>query len=57
MISSATGHGVRLRGLSEYYMARPENCPPNTVVIGYASVADKDIPELVDALHRAWSSF
>ena len=57
MIREAAEHGVRLHGLSEYYMARPENCPPSTVVIGYASVADRDIPELVDALHHAWSSF
>ena len=54
MIRAAAREGVQLRGLSEYYMERRNSCPPNTVVIGYASVADKDIPELVAALHRAW---
>ncbi len=57
MVSAAAGEGVRLRGLSEYYMERRESCPQNTVVVGYASVADRDIPSLVTALHRAWSGF
>ena len=57
MIRTATAQGVQLRGLSEYYMTGAENCPPNTVVVGYASVADKDIAELVRALHLAWISF
>lgn len=57
MVHAAAEEGVRLRGLSEYYMERRESCPPNTVVIGYASVADKEIPELVAALHHAWGSF
>lgn len=55
MVSAAAREGVRLRGLSEYYMERRETCPVNTVVIGYASVADQEIPSLVAILHRAWS--
>lgn len=57
MVQAAAREGVRLRGLGEYYMQRRERCPPNTVVIGYASVADRDIPELVEALCRAWKEF
>ena len=56
MIASALQEGVKLRGLSEYYMADREQCPENTVVLGYASLRDEDIPELVQALHRAWTA-
>ena len=54
MVRSAAAEGVRLKGLGEYYMERREDCPPNTVVLGYASVRDEEIPELVLALERAW---
>lgn len=54
MVRAAAQEGVRLHGLSEYYMEWRESCPKNTVVIGYASVADCEIPALVAALHRAW---
>ena len=35
-------------------MARRELCPDNTVVLGYASLKDQDIPVLVQSLRRAW---
>jgi len=54
MVASALAHGVRLRGLSEYYMARRERCQDNTVVVGYASLADQDIPALARTLRDAW---
>lgn len=54
MVEAALTEGVKVRGLSEYYIERLENCPPNTVILGYASVADRDIPELTEALYRAW---
>lgn len=54
MIASALREGVKLRGLSEYYMADRERCPKNTVVLGYASLRNEEVPELVRALHRAW---
>ena len=55
MIASASREGVKLRGLSEYYMADRERCPENTVVLGYASLHNEEIPELVRALRRAWN--
>ena len=55
MIASAAAEGVKLRGLSEYYMENREACPPNTVVLGYASLQNEEIPELVRALKRAWA--
>lgn len=54
MTAAALREGVRLRGLSGYYMADREQCPENTVVLGYASLRDEEIPELVQALVRAW---
>lgn len=54
MEDAARRAGVRLRGLSGYYMERREACPENTVVLGYASLADSRIPGLVEALREAW---
>ena len=54
MIASAQKEGVKLRGLSEYYMEHRELCRENTVVLGYASLKNEEIPELVQALRRAW---
>lgn len=54
MAASALREGVRVRGLSEYYMERRERCPENCVILGYAGLRDGDIPELAGALKRAW---
>ena len=54
MVARAAEQGVRLRGLSEYYMERREACPADTVILGYASLDDGDIPSLAAALGRAW---
>ena len=54
MVASAAAGGVRLHGLSEYYLARPELCPPDTVVAGYAALAEADIDAAADALANAW---
>ena len=51
---SALAAGVRLRGLGRYYMERAEQCPTNTVVLGYASLRDEEIPTLAEALRSAW---
>ncbi len=53
MVARAEAQGVRLRGLSGYYMDRRERCPDNTVIVGYASLDDRDIPALAQALGRA----
>ena len=54
MVQAAARQGVRLRGLSEYYMARPERCAPDTVVAGYAGLKAQDIPAVCAALGTAW---
>ncbi|HIZ41202.1 MAG TPA: PLP-dependent aminotransferase family protein [Candidatus Gemmiger excrementigallinarum] len=54
MVEAAAREGVRLRGLREYYLARPELCPPDTVVAGYSALKEEDIPAVAAALARAW---
>lgn len=54
MVRAAAQEGVRLRGLSEYYLARRELCPPDTVVAGYSALKEEDIPAVAAALARAW---
>jgi len=56
MVRAAAQEGVRLRGLSEYYLARRELCPPDTVVAGYSALKEEDIPAVAAALARAWVS-
>lgn len=54
MVAAAEREGVRLRGLSDYYMARSESCRPDTVVAGYAGLREEDIDAVAAALARAW---
>ena len=54
MLNAAGAAGVRLAGLSSYYMARPALCPPRTVVVGYAGLPPEDLAPLARALARAW---
>ena len=51
---SCLAEGVRLRGLSEYYMADKSACAPDTVVAGYAALKSEDIEAVAAALARAW---
>lgn len=55
MTASALAHGVKVKGLSEYYMERKELCPENNVILGYASLQDEEITDLVSALKQAWA--
>ena len=54
MVAAAAAQGVRLRGLSAYYMAERAACAPDTVVAGYAALKTKDIDAVAQALARAW---
>ena len=56
MVAAAAAQGVRVRGLSDYYMARAENCLPDTVVAGYAALPEADIEGVAAALARAWAA-
>ena len=56
MVRRALEEGVKLTGLSTYYLEGAEGCPESTVVLGYAGLADGDIPDLAAALGRAWGT-
>ena len=53
---AAAQQGVRLRGLSEYYLARPELCRADTVVAGYSALKEDEVEKVAQALARAWLS-
>lgn len=55
MVQTARAAGVRLTGLSSYYMARPGLCPPRTVVVGYAGLPPEQLVPLAQTLARAWT--
>ncbi len=54
MVRRAAAAGIRLRGLSAYYMEGAEGCPENTVILGYAALRQEDIEPLAETLRRAW---
>ncbi|MFR7452115.1 MAG: PLP-dependent aminotransferase family protein [Gemmiger sp.] len=56
MVQAAAAESVHLRGLSDYYMAHRDACPPDTVVAGYAALRSEDIPAVARALGRAWAA-
>ncbi len=43
-----------LRGLSEYYLARPERCRADTGGAGYSALKEDDVEKVAQALARAW---
>lgn len=55
LIDAAAQAGVRVYGLSGYYIARQEACPPATVILGYAGIASEALPHAVTCLEQAWS--
>ena len=55
MVARAAAAGVKLTGLSGYYLEGRAVCPVNTVIIGYAGLKDRDIPALTEALHCTWT--
>lgn len=54
LIDSAFQQGVKVYGISKYYFEKrnPEKTP--TIVIGYATMIEKEISIAVGALYRAW---
>lgn len=54
MVAQAAAAGVKLRGLASYYMARAEQCPGSTVVVGYSTLDTARMPELAERLRSCW---
>ena len=55
MVARARAAGIRVEGLSAYYLTRRETCPANTVVVGYAALPPADIPKLAEELKNLWA--
>ena len=55
LIQSAAQQGVKVYGLSEYYVDTAETCPPATVILGYAGISSEQLPKAVNALEHAWA--
>lgn len=54
LIASAAKQGVRVYGLSGYYVDTAVACPPATVILGYAGIPSEKLPDAVNALGKAW---
>lgn len=55
LVDTARAAGVRLTGLSRYYAAERESCPPSTVVLGYSALREPEIERACRLLGQAWS--
>lgn len=55
MRSRAESSGIRLTGLSEYRGSPSTRIPRSTVVLGYASLKEADIRQIVKLLACAWA--
>lgn len=54
MVAAAREAGIRLHGLSEYYMESPDTCPESTVVLGYGALKPDEIKPLALLLKKVW---
>lgn len=54
MVGRAAQEGVRVAGLSGYYIAGRAACPPSTVLLGYAGLPAEAFGPAAAALGRAW---
>ncbi len=54
MIQAAAREGVHVYGLSGYYVASRDLCPPSTVILGYAGIRAEEFADAAACLERAW---
>ncbi|HEX2945006.1 MAG TPA: PLP-dependent aminotransferase family protein [Clostridia bacterium] len=55
LVTRAEKVGIKLYGLSEYYLAPDEAMPNNVVVIGYSNYDKSEIAKAVHLLNEAWT--
>lgn len=55
LVTRAEKVGIKLYGLSEYYLAPGEAIPNNVVVIGYSNYDNSEIAKAVHLLNEAWA--
>ena len=54
LIQTAAEYGVRVYGLSDYYIAGQGACPPSTVILGYAGIQSANFANAAACLEQAW---
>lgn len=53
LIRKAAEKGVRVYGLSQYYIDPPDGLKP-TIMLGYANISEAKMKEAVKLLEEAW---
>jgi GntR family transcriptional regulator/MocR family aminotransferase len=56
LIEAARRHQVRVYGLSRYYSSPPVQTDEGTLLLGFATLNIKEIPEAVARLKKAWAA-
>ncbi len=56
LVEHAKAAGIRVYGLSEYYIEPEARMPRNVIVMGYASFTEEEIETAVSLLGHAWSA-
>lgn len=56
LVERAKAAGIRVYGLSEYYIESDIKMPRNVIVLGYASFTEEEIENAVALLGHAWSA-
>lgn len=54
LVRKAKVVGVKVTGLSNYYLANEKSCPKGAVILGYASLDEDQIEKAVELLKQAW---
>ncbi|MDD3894507.1 MAG: PLP-dependent aminotransferase family protein [Syntrophomonadaceae bacterium] len=54
LVTAALQQGIRVYGVSNYYLTPPKVPGPPTVLIGYAAIKEEEISDAVRLLHKAW---
>lgn len=56
LIAAAKDVGIRLYGLSEYYIEPGKDMPDTVIVMGYAGFTESEIEKAFSLLEKAWKS-
>ena len=55
LIRLAASGGIKVYGLSEYYVERKNEKPESVILLGYANMNEEKIKEAAGLLKKAWS--
>nr|WP_317413623.1 PLP-dependent aminotransferase family protein [uncultured Solibaculum sp.] len=55
LVKRALKQGVKINGLSRYFRGDVRQCPPSTLVMGYAGLCRQELSDAVHLLQKAWS--